>query len=86
MKKMMMSAMMVMAMMSFTVQATAQDNGQKAKKECCEKKDEAKPCCKEQAKGKVKDCSKCTECKPECGEKGCKECPNNHKCKKNCKK
>ena len=52
----------------------------------CEKKDEAKPCCKEQAKGKVKDCSKCTECKPECGEKGCKECPNNHKCKKNCKK
>ena len=34
----------------------------------------------------AKDCKKCTECKTECGDKGCKECANNHNCKKNCKK
>jgi len=56
------------------------------KKDCCEKKSEKKACCKQEAKAKAKDCKKCTECKSECGDKGCKECPNNHNCKKNCKK
>lgn len=92
MKKIILSAMMIMAMTCLTTNVSAQDNGnKKAQKECCEKKQEkkccdkkaeAKPCCKK----KAKDCKKCTECKPECGENGCKECPNNHQCKKNCKK
>ena len=93
MKKMILSAMMMMAMMCFTTNVNAQDdNAKKDKKECCqkqEKKDcskqkEQKDCCKKQEQ---KDCcKKCTECKPECGDKGCKECANNHNCKKNCKK
>lgn len=97
MKKVMMTAMMMMAMVCFTTNVNAQsDNTKKEKKECCEKKAEkkeccekkaeGKACCKQEAKAKGKDCKKCTECKPECGDKGCKECPNNHKCEKNCKK
>ena len=93
MKKIILSAMMMMAMMCFTGSVSAQDNGdKKAKKECCEKKQD-KGCCekKDGAKAgmpeaKKKDCKKCTECKAECGDNGCKECPNNHKCEKNCKK
>ena len=88
---------MMMAMMCFTTNVNAQDNvkkekkeccekKQQEKKECCEKKQQEKACCKKDAKAKSKDCKKCTECKAECGDKGCKECPNNHKCKKNCKK
>ena len=95
MKKMMMSAMMIMAMMCFTANVSAQDNADKKEKkeccdkhqgtkDCCDKQQEKKACCKQEAK--AKDCKKCGECKPECGDKGCKECPNNHKCKKGCKK
>ena len=79
MKKVILSAMMMMAMMCFTTNVNAQDNVKKEKKECCEKKQQEKKECCEKNK-------KCTECKAECGDKGCKECPNNHKCKKNCKK
>lgn len=96
MKKVILSAMMMMAMMCYTANVNAQDNVKKDKKECCEKKQQdkkeccekkqEKACCKKDAKAKAKDCKKCTECKAECGDKGCKECPNNHKCKKNCKK
>lgn len=88
--------MMMMAMMCYTTNVNAQDNVKKDKKECCEKKQQdkkeccekkqEKACSKKDAKAKAKDCKKCTECKAECGDKGCKECPNNHKCKKNCKK
>ena len=93
MKKMILSAMMMMAMVCFTTSVSAQDNGdKKAKKECCEKKQD-KGCCEKKDKGccdkkadKAKDCKKCTECKAECGDNGCKDCPNNHKCEKNCKK
>lgn len=75
-----------MAMMCLTTSVQAQnDNVKKDKKECCEKKQDKK-CCKQDAKAKKKDCKKCTECKPECGDSGCKSCPNNHKCQKNCKK
>ena len=98
MKKVILSAMMMMAMMCYTTNVNAQDNVKKDKKECCEKKQqekkeccekkqqEKKECCEKDAKAKAKDCKKCTECKAECGDKGCKECPNNHKCEKNCKK
>ena len=84
MKKMILSAMMMMAMMCFTTNVNAQDdNAKKDKKECCQKQ-EKKNCSKQKEQ---KDCcKKCTECKPECGDKGCKECANNHNCKKNCKK
>ena len=58
---------------------------QAEQKDCC-KQAEKKDCCKQGDKAKTKDCKKCTECKPECGDNGCKACPNNHKCQKNCKK
>ena len=46
MKKVILSAMMMMAMMCFTTNVNAQDNVKKEKKECCEKKQqEKKECC-----------------------------------------
>ncbi len=105
MKKLILSAMMMMAVMCFNSNVNAQDNGdKKPKKECCEKKHDKGNCekhdkgsCEKHDKGscekkcdkheaKTKDCKKCTECKAECGDNGCKACPNNHKCEKNCKK
>ena len=101
MKKVVLSAM-IMAMMCLTTGVQAQnDNVKKDKKECCEKKQDKKcckqdaemkcckqdkKCCKQDAKAKKKDCKKCTECTAACGDNGCKSCPNNHKCQKNCKK
>ena len=88
MKKVVLSAM-IMAMMCLTTGVQAQnDNVKKDKKECCEKK-QAKDCCDKKGgtqDAKKKDCKKCTECTAACGDSGCKSCPNNHKCQKNCKK
>ena len=88
MKKMILTAMMIMATMSFTASVSAQDVvDKKAKKECCDKKaDKAgKECC-DKKEAKAKDCKKCNQCKSDCAEKGCKECANNHQCDKSCKK
>lgn len=101
MKKMILTAMMIMATMSFTASVSAQDVvDKKAKKECCDKKAEkkvGKDCCEKKAEkagkdccdkkqAKAKDCKKCNQCKPDCAEKNCKDCANNHKCDKSCKK
>ena len=102
MKKILLSAMMIMAMMCATTSASAQEKKcDKAKKECCEKKAEgkcdkkekacckkdAKACCKKEAKACCgQDCKKCTECKPNCCENNCKDCTHKGQCKKNCKK
>ena len=92
MKKILLSAMMIMAMMCATTNASAQDHKcDKQKKECCEKKD-AKACDKKDAKAccEKKDakacCEKCTECKATCSKTNCKDCTHKGQCKKNCKK
>ena len=91
MKKMILSAMMIMAMVCTTTTANAQsDKCQKAKKECCDKKKaEKKDCCKKDAEKKAgcgADCKKCTECKATCADTNCKDCTHKGQCKKNCKK
>ena len=56
MKKMILSAMMIMAMVCASTTVNAQsDNKPKAKKECCDKKAEKKDCCKKNAEKKA-DC------------------------------
>lgn len=102
MKKMILSAMMIMAMVCTTTTANAQsDKCQKAKKECCDKKKaEKKDCCKKDAEKKADCCKKdaekkagcgadgkkCTECKATCADTNCKDCTHKGQCKKNCKK
>ena len=79
MKKILLSAMMIMVMMCATTNASAQDHKcDKQKKECCEKKD-AKASC-------GGNCEKCTECKATCSKTNCKDCKHKGQCKKNCKK
>ena len=80
MKKMIVSAMMIMALMCSTTTVNAQtDNKPKAKKECCDKNAEKKAGC-------GADCKKCTECKATCSKTNCKDCKHKGQCKKNCKK
>lgn len=99
MKKLMLSAMMAIAMMCVSTTVGAQDHKcDKNKKECCEKKQEGKydkkgdACCSKKGEGQCKnascgqDCKKCTECKPTCCENNCKDCTHKGQCKKNCKK
>ena len=76
MKKILLSAMMIMAMMCATTNASAQDHKcDKNKKECCEKK-EAKACCEK------KDAKSC------CEKKDAKTCEKKEAkaCEKKCKK
>ena len=94
MKKILLSAMMIMAMMCATTNASAQDHKcDKNKKECCEKKKaccdkkDAKACDKKDAKASCGgNCEKCTECKATCSKTNCKDCKHKGQCKKNCKK
>jgi len=94
MKKILLSAMMIMAMMCATTNASAQDHKcDKDKKECCEKKKaccdkkDAKACDKKDAKASCGgNCEKCTECKATCSKTNCKDCKHKGQCKKNCKK
>ena len=101
MKKMILSAMMIMAMVCTSTTVNAQsDNKPKAKKECCDKKAEKKDCCKKNAEKKADccdkkkeekagckaDCKKCTECKATCADTNCKDCTHKGQCQKNCKK
>lgn len=91
MKKMILSAMMIMAMVCASTTVNAQsDKKPKAKKECCDKKAEKKAdCCdkkKEEKAGCKADCKKCTECKATCSDTNCKDCKHKGQCKKNCKK
>lgn len=94
MKKILLSAMMIMAMMCATTNASAQDHKcDKDKKECCEKKKaccdkkDAKQCDKKDAKASCGgNCEKCTECKATCSKTNCKDCKHKGQCKKNCKK
>ena len=89
MKKVIVSAMMIMAFLCSTTTVNAQsDNKPKAKKECCDKKAEKKDCCKKEAEKACcgADCKKCTECKANCSETNCKDCKHKGQCKKNCKK
>ena len=59
MKKMIVSAMMIMALMCSTTTVNAQtDNKPKAKKECYDKKAEKKDCCKKKAEKKADCCDK----------------------------
>lgn len=86
-----MSAMLLMAMMCFTAQVNAQDNKEKPKKECCQKKQHCdkgeKKCCEKKEKANCgQDCKKCTECKSTCSDTACKDCKHKGQCKKNCKK
>jgi len=89
MKKIIVSAMMIMAFLCSTTTVNAQsDKKPKAKKECCDKKAEKKDCCKKEAEKKADccdkkkeekagckaDCKKCTECKATCSDTNCKEC------------
>ena len=81
MKKMIVSAMMIMALMCSTTTVNAQtDNKPKAKKECCDDKNAEKKA------GCGADCKKCTECKATCSKTNCKDCKHKGQCKKNCKK
>ena len=102
MKKVIVSAMMIMAFLCSTTTVNAQsDNKPKAKKECCDKNAEKKTdfckkeaekktdCCdkkKEEKAGCKADCKKCTECKATCSDTNCKDCKHKGQCKKNCKK
>ena len=93
MKKILLSAMMIMAMMCATTNASAQDHKcDKNKKECCEKKkaccEKKKACCeKKDAKASCGgNCEICTECKATCSKTNCKDCTHKGQCKKNCKK
>ena len=101
MKKVIVSAMMIMAFLCSTTTVNAQsDNKPKAKKECCDKKAEKKDCCKKKAEKKADccdkkkeekagckaDCKKCTECKATCSDTNCKDCKHKGQCEKNCKK
>ena len=102
MKKILLSAMMIMGMMCATTNASAQDHKcDKNKKECCEKKKaccekkdtkacenkDAKHCDKKDAKASCGgNCEKCTECKATCSKTNCKDCTHKGQCKKNCKK
>ena len=101
MKKVIVSAMMIMAMVCASTTVNAQsDKKPKAKKECCDKKAEKKDCCKKNAEKKADccdkkaekkagcgaDCKKCTECKATCADTNCKDCTHKGQCQKNCKK
>lgn len=86
MKKILLSAMMIMAMMCATTNASAQDHKcDKQKKECCEKKD-AKACDKKDAKAccDKKDAKHCDkkDAKASCGG-NCEKCTE---CKATCSK
>ncbi len=79
MKKVIVSAMMIMAFLCSTTTVNAQsDNKPKAKKECCDKKAEKKDCCKKDAEKKADCCKKNAEKKADCCKKnaekkaGCK--------------
>lgn len=87
MKKMIFSAMLLVAMLGVTTQAGAQDNKEKAKKECCEKKQQcdkkakaAKACCDKKEKTAKACCDK--KEKAGCGQ-GCQKCTE---CKADCSK
>ena len=75
MKKVIVSAMMIMAFLCSTTTVSAQsDNKPKAKKECCDKKAEKKDCCKKDCCKKgcdKKDCCKKDCCKKDCDKKDC---------------
>ncbi len=91
MKKVIVSAMMIMAFLCSTTTVNAQsDNKPKAKKECCDKKAEKKDCCKKNAEKKADCCDKKKEekagCKATCSDTNCKDCKHKGQCKKNCKK
>ena len=67
MKKVIVSAMMIMAFLCSTTTVNAQsDNKPKAKKECCDKKAEKKDCCKKDAEKKADCCKKNAEKKAGC--------------------
>ena len=72
MKKILLSAMMIMAMMCATTNASAQDHKcDKNKKECCEKK---QACCeKKQACCEKKDAKTCEKKEAKACEKKCKK-------------
>lgn len=83
MKKILLSAMMIMAMMCATTNASAQDHKcDKNKKECCEKK---QACCE---KKDAKACCEKKEAKSCCEKKDAKTCEKKEAkaCEKKCKK
>ena len=82
MKRMILTAMMAMALMCSTTVSAQSVQTDKQKKECCDK--QKKHCDKQE--GCKSNCKKCTECKPECSQTGCKDCSHKGQCKKNCKK
>lgn len=84
MKKMILTAMMIMATMSFTASVSAQDVvDKKAKKECCDKKAEkkaGKDCCEKKAEKAEKAGKDCCD-KKQAKAKDCKKC---NQCKPDC--
>lgn len=90
MKKVIVSAMMIMAFLCSTTTVSAQsDNKPKAKKECCDKKAEKKDCCKKKAEKKADCCKKDAEkkdcCKKKAEKAGCgADCKKCTECKATC--
>ena len=79
MKKMILSAIMMVAMMCFSTQVNAQESNAKSdKKECCKKQAaEKKDCCKKEAAGEHK-CAKAAAGEHKCA----KAAAGEHKCAK----